>query len=36
MTEGPHLDRNELFEDVFKDVPPHLILQRDQLRELED
>jgi len=36
MTEGPWLDRNELFEDVFKDVPPHLIRQRDQLRDLED
>ena len=36
MTDGPRLDRNELFEDVFKDVPPHLIRQRDQLRELED
>jgi 2-oxoisovalerate dehydrogenase E1 component alpha subunit len=36
MTEGPWLDRNELFEDVFKDIPPHLIRQREQLRELED
>lgn len=36
MTEGPRLDRNELFEDVFKDVPPHLVRQRDQLRELQD
>jgi 2-oxoisovalerate dehydrogenase E1 component alpha subunit len=36
MTDGPRLDRNELFEDVFKDVPPHLIRQRDQLRDLED
>jgi len=34
MTDGPRLDRNELFEDVFKDMPPHLIRQRDQLREL--
>ncbi|MGD8830869.1 MAG: thiamine pyrophosphate-dependent enzyme [Pseudomonadales bacterium] len=36
MTEGPWLDRSELFEDVFKDMPPHLIRQRDQLRALED
>ncbi len=35
MTEGPRLDRNELFEDVYKDMPAHLIKQRDQLRELE-
>ncbi len=36
MTEGPWLDRSEMFEDVFKDVPAHLIAQRDQLRDLED
>jgi 2-oxoisovalerate dehydrogenase E1 component alpha subunit len=36
MTEGPWLDKNELFEDVFKDIPLHLIRQREQLRELED
>ncbi len=36
MTEGPWLDKNELFEDVFKDIPPHLIRQREQLREMED
>jgi 2-oxoisovalerate dehydrogenase E1 component alpha subunit len=35
MTEGPWLDKNELFEDVFKDMPNHLILQRDQMRALE-
>jgi len=33
MTGGPWLDKNELFEDVFKDMPPHLIAQRDQMRE---
>ncbi|NIP14654.1 MAG: 3-methyl-2-oxobutanoate dehydrogenase (2-methylpropanoyl-transferring) subunit alpha [Pseudomonadales bacterium] len=36
MTEGPWLDRGEMFEDVFKDVPAHLLAQRDQLRALED
>jgi 2-oxoisovalerate dehydrogenase E1 component alpha subunit len=36
MTEGPQLDKNELFEDVFKDMPRHLIEQREQLRALED
>ncbi|HEX7035008.1 MAG TPA: thiamine pyrophosphate-dependent enzyme, partial [Pseudomonadales bacterium] len=36
MTEGPFLDKNELFEDVFKDMPPHLIRQRDELRALEE
>jgi 2-oxoisovalerate dehydrogenase E1 component alpha subunit len=36
MTEGPWLDKNELFEDVFKDMPLHLIRQREELRDLED
>jgi 2-oxoisovalerate dehydrogenase E1 component alpha subunit len=36
MTEGPFLDRNELFEDVFKDMPNHLIAQREQLRALDE
>ncbi len=36
MTEGPFLDRNELFEDVYKDMPPHLIAQREELRALLD
>jgi 2-oxoisovalerate dehydrogenase E1 component alpha subunit len=36
MTEGPFLDKNELFEDVYKDIPAHLIAQREQLRELDD
>ena len=36
MTEGPWLDRNELFEDVFKDVPAHLIAQREQMRDMQD
>ncbi len=32
----PGLDKNELFEDVFKDMPHHLIEQREQMRDLED
>ena len=36
MTEGPFLDRNEMFEDVYRDVPAHLIAQREQLRALEE
>jgi 2-oxoisovalerate dehydrogenase E1 component alpha subunit len=36
LTEGPALDKNELFEDVFKDMPRHLIEQREALRALED
>ena len=36
MTEGPFLDKNEMFEDVFKDMPAFLIRQREQLRALED
>ncbi|MEQ8857414.1 MAG: thiamine pyrophosphate-dependent enzyme [Pseudomonadales bacterium] len=36
MTEGPFLDKSELFEDVFKDMPQHLLEQRDQLRALEE
>ena len=33
MTEGPRLDRNLMFEDVFKNVPEHLARQREQLNE---
>jgi 2-oxoisovalerate dehydrogenase E1 component alpha subunit len=32
LTEGPRLDRDLMFEDVFKDLPRHLIEQREQLR----
>ena len=32
----PGLDHNELFEDVFKDMPQHLIDQREQMRALKD
>ncbi len=35
MSEGPFLDKSELFEDVYKDMPTHLIAQREQLRALE-
>jgi len=36
MTDGPFLDENELFEDVFRDMPAHLIEQREQMRSLRD
>ena len=36
MTEGPFLDKYELFVDVYKDIPRHLIAQRDQLLGLEE
>jgi len=36
MTEGPFLDKNELFEDVYADMPAHLIAQREQMRALDD
>lgn len=36
MNEGPRLERGSLFEDVFKEMPPHLERQREQLeRESE-
>ena len=35
MTEAPFLDKSELFEDVFKNVPEHLIAQREQSRILD-
>ena len=34
MTEPPMLDRDLMFEDVFKDMPPHLKKQRDQMKAL--
>lgn len=34
MTEGPTLERELMFEDVFKDLPPHLRKQREQLKKL--
>jgi 2-oxoisovalerate dehydrogenase E1 component alpha subunit len=32
MNEGPRLDRDLMFEDVFKHMPEHLVRQRDLLR----
>jgi 2-oxoisovalerate dehydrogenase E1 component alpha subunit len=32
LTDGPRLDRDLMFDDVFKEVPAHLIEQRDMLR----
>jgi len=34
MTEPPTLDRELMFEDVFKDMPPHLKKQRDEMKTL--
>jgi 2-oxoisovalerate dehydrogenase E1 component alpha subunit len=34
LTEGPMLDPTTMFEDVFKQMPPHLARQREQLRAL--
>ena len=34
LTEGPALDPATMFEDVYKEMPPHLARQRDQLLEL--
>ena len=30
MTDGPFLDPREMFEDVYKDTPPHLRKQRQE------
>ena len=32
MNEGPRLDRDLMFDDVFKDMPDHLRKQREQMR----
>jgi len=32
LTEGPRLDRSLMFEDVFKELLPHLRLQRDEMQ----
>ena len=34
MTEAPTLDRDLMFEDVFKEMPPHLKKQREQMKAL--
>lgn len=31
LNEGPRLDPSLMFEDVFKELPPHLLAQRDEL-----
>jgi 2-oxoisovalerate dehydrogenase E1 component alpha subunit len=36
MTEGPRLDTDSMFEDVFKEVPQHLLRQRAQMRAERD
>lgn len=35
LTEGPKLDPDTLFEDVFKEMPDHLLRQREQQRALK-
>jgi hypothetical protein len=32
MSDGPRLNRDLMFEDVFKELPEHLRRQRDLLR----
>ena len=32
LTDGPRLDPDLLFEDVFKEMPSHLVEQREALR----
>jgi 2-oxoisovalerate dehydrogenase E1 component alpha subunit len=32
MSEGPRLDAGLMFEDVFKEIPPHLVRQRARMR----
>jgi len=34
LTEGPTLDPATMFEDVYKEMPPHLVRQREELLEL--
>jgi 2-oxoisovalerate dehydrogenase E1 component alpha subunit len=36
MSSPPFLDRSELFEDVYRDMPAHLVAQRDELHDLVD
>jgi 2-oxoisovalerate dehydrogenase E1 component alpha subunit len=35
LTDGPSLDPATMFEDVFKQMPPHLARQREQLKALQ-
>ncbi len=34
QSEGPRLNTDLMFDDVYKDLPPNLLLQRDQLRKM--
>ena len=34
LTDGPQIDPETMFEDVFKDIPDHLVRQREQLHAL--
>jgi hypothetical protein len=34
MTDGPSLDPDTMFEDVYAKLPPHLVRQRDEMRAL--
>ena len=34
LTEGPFLDATTMFEDVYKQMPPHLARQREELKAL--
>jgi 2-oxoisovalerate dehydrogenase E1 component alpha subunit len=36
LTEGPRLDPDLMFEDVFRELPPHLREQREQMRRERD
>jgi 2-oxoisovalerate dehydrogenase E1 component alpha subunit len=36
LSEGPRLDPATMFEDVFKEMPPHLQRQRRELKVRED
>jgi len=36
MTDGPQLDVNEMFDDVYEELPDHLIRQREQLAALKE
>ena len=34
LTDGPRLNRDLMFDDVFKEMPEHLKVQREQMRAL--
>jgi len=36
LTEGPTLDPSTMFEDVFHEMPPHLVRQREELKRLSE